>query len=59
MVLLGVIDQQLLVEYLRGPPLVLELHDRSQRSEDRTVPALFGAETRDDVLGTHAFTAGE
>ena len=57
--LLGTIDRQLLVEYLRGPPLVLELHDRSRRAEDRTLPALFGEEIRDDVLGTHAFTAGK
>ncbi len=57
--LLGTIDRQLLVEYLRGPPLVLELHDRSRRAEDRTLPALFGEEVRDDVLGTHAFTAGK
>lgn len=56
--LLGTIDPQLLVEYLRGPPLLVELHDRARRHEDCTLPALFGAETRDDVLGTHAFTAG-
>ncbi len=57
-ILLGTVDRQLLVEYLRGPSLVLELHDRARRPEDCTVPTLFGEETRDDVLGTHAFTAG-
>ena len=57
-ILLGTIDRQLLVEYLRGPPLVVEVHDRSLRQVDGSKPALFGEETRDDVLGTHAFTAG-
>lgn len=57
-ILLGTIDHQLLVEYLRGPPLVVEIHDRSIRQVDGSKPALFGEETRDDVLGTHAFTAG-
>ncbi len=56
--LLGTVDPQLLMEYLRGPPLILELHDRARQPEDCTLPALFGEETRDDVLGTHAFTAG-
>lgn len=57
-ILLGTIDHQLLVEYLRGPSMIVEVHDRSLHQADVSRPALFGEETRDDVLGTHAFSAG-
>lgn len=58
-ILLGTVDHQLLVECLSGPPLVVEVHDRNLRQGNELRPALFGEETEDDLLGTHAFTSGE
>ena len=57
-ILLGTIDQNLLVEYLRGPPLVMEVHDCDRRLDKVQQESLFGAEQRDELLGTHAFGAG-
>ena len=53
--LLGTFDPMLLVELLRGPPLLVELHDRDRRVERNIRPALFGQEKRDVILGTHGF----
>ena len=58
MILLGTIGKELLTEYLRGPPLVMEVHDRDRRVEPVRDPAVFGEEDRDEVLGTHAFGTG-
>ena len=58
-VLLGTIDQDLLAEYLRGPPLAMEVHDRNRRLDDDKRESLFGKEQRDELLGTHAFGAGD
>ena len=57
-ILLGTIDRELLMEYLRGPPLVAEVHDRDRRIRNERDPAVFGQESRDEVLGTHAFSTG-
>ena len=59
MILLGTIDQDLLGEYLRGPPLLMEIHDRDRCVERWKNGAVFGEERRDELLGTHAFSAGE
>ncbi len=58
-VLLGTIDRELLTEYLRGPLLAVEVHDRDRRMEGAVAPAVFGQEDRDEVLGTHAFCTGQ
>ena len=55
-ILLGTFDPTLLAELLRGPPLLVELHDRDRRVVRNTSPTLFGRESKDIVLGTHAFT---
>ena len=54
-ILLGTFDPSLLAELLRGPPLIVELHDRDRRVVRNTNPALFGRESKDIMLGTHAF----
>ena len=55
-ILLGTFDPSLLAELLRGPPLLVELHDRDRRVVRNTNPALFGQESKDVMLGTHAFS---
>ena len=54
-ILLGTFDPSLLAELLRGPPLLVELHDRDRRIVRNTSPTLFGSEGKDIMLGTHAF----
>ena len=57
--LLGTIDSGILLEYLRGPLLVLEVHDRDlKENKEGRKPALFGSEQGDSALGTTAFMAG-
>ena len=58
-ILLGTIDCDLLVEYLRGPPLVMEVHDRDRCTEKAQQESTFGTERRDELLGTHAFGTGQ
>lgn len=58
-ILLGTIDRDLLVEYLRGPPLVMEVHDRDRSTEKVQQESTFGTERRDELLGTHAFGTGQ
>lgn len=53
-ILLGTFDPSLLVELLRGPPLLVELHDRDRRIVKASHPSLFGRESRDVVIGSHA-----
>lgn len=55
-ILLGTFDPSLLAELLRGPPLLVELHDRDRRVIRNTNPTLFGKESKDVMLGTHAFS---
>lgn len=54
-ILLGTFDPSLLAELLRGPPLLVELHDRDRRVQRNSNLALFGQESKDALLGTHAF----
>ncbi|PIK33636.1 hypothetical protein BSL78_29553, partial [Apostichopus japonicus] len=50
-VLLGTIPQGELLEYLRGPPLEIHLHDRDRKPEDvKAKPLLFGADMEDDKI---------
>lgn len=55
--LLGTSDQNVLLEHIRGPPLVIELHDRDTRHDvEPLAQSLFGEESQDDLIGTHAFS---
>ncbi|XP_065909362.1 uncharacterized protein [Dysidea avara] len=56
--LLGVLDKMLLTEYLRGPPLQLELHDRDRKLKENNEPLVFGKQEEDNLLGTTAFVEG-
>ena len=56
--LLGTLNQNVLLEHLRGPPLVVEVHDRDIKLElEATSKALFGLESQDDLIGTHAYSS--
>jgi len=57
--LLGVLDKMLLTEYLRGPPLQLELHDRDRKLKENNEPLVFGKQEEDNLLGTTAFVEGQ
>ena len=56
--LLGVIDKMILSEYLRGPPLQFELHDRDRKLKYNTQVMMFGKEEEDNILGTTSFVEG-
>ena len=58
-ILLGTFDPSQLVEFLRGPPLLVELHDRDRRITRNSNPALFGQESKDVMIGTHAFATSQ
>ena len=58
-ILLGTIDKELLTEYLRGPPITMEVHDRDRCLEKENRETVFGSEQRDELLGTHAFGTGK
>jgi len=57
--LLGVLDKMLLTEYLRGPPLQLELHDRDRKLKENNEPLVFGKQKEDNLLGTTTFVEGQ
>ncbi|XP_032228067.2 uncharacterized protein LOC5503934 [Nematostella vectensis] len=58
-VLLGTIDKEVLAEYLRGPPLEIEVHDRDRKAEDKkTKPVLFGENPEDEMINNVALIAG-
>ncbi|XP_072038562.1 uncharacterized protein [Amphiura filiformis] len=49
--LLGNIPRGELLEYLNGPPLEIEVHDRDRRAEEiKQKPTLFGEDTEDDKI---------
>ncbi|ETE64967.1 hypothetical protein L345_09261, partial [Ophiophagus hannah] len=50
-ILVGAIDPGKFNEYLRGPPLEIEVHDRDKKMEDlKMTPSLFGEEPGDSKL---------
>ncbi|EDO32777.1 predicted protein, partial [Nematostella vectensis] len=58
-VLLGTIDKEVLAEYLRGPPLEIEVHERDRKAEDKkTKPVLFGENPEDEMINNVALIAG-
>ncbi|XP_062522787.1 uncharacterized protein LOC134197472 isoform X2 [Corticium candelabrum] len=58
-ILLGTLDKALIVEWLRGPPFVVEVHDRDRKYEDlKRRPEVFGKLTYDDKIGSLDLIAG-
>ena len=56
--LLGTRDHAHLLEYLRGPPLTLELHDRDRRVTPPPIWSLYGKERDDQVIGAQTYCQG-
>ena len=50
MLLLGTIKPELLLEYLRGPPLIFEIHDREEKDKNVRENTVFGQLKTDSVL---------
>ena len=57
--LLGTRDHAHLLEYLRGPPLTLELHDRDRRATPPPARSLYGKERDDHLTGTQTYCRGK
>ncbi|XP_016053441.1 PREDICTED: uncharacterized protein KIAA1257 homolog [Miniopterus natalensis] len=55
-IFLGAIHPSDLREYLEGPPMVVEVHDRDRKSEEYSrKPTLFGEDPLDSYLNSQAF----
>lgn len=59
-ILLGTIDRDILLEYLRGPPLLIEVHDHDEKlpSDDVNDGAIFGSIWSDPLIGTCTYSRG-
>lgn len=54
-ILTGLLQTEELLEFLRGPPLEIEVHDRDRKAEEPSCsPAIFGTEATDDKLASTA-----
>jgi hypothetical protein len=59
-VLLGMFDKSMLAEYLRGPPLQIQVHDRDRMPGNHKMkPSLFGEKPEDEMINNVALVAGE
>lgn len=59
-VLLGTINKDLLAEYLQGPPLHIEVHDRDRKMKSqKSKPSIFGENPEDEMINNVALVAGE
>ena len=58
--LLGTIESDLLLEYLRGPPLIFEVHDRDEKSDigNAKKGVVFGHLPTDQIIGTCGYRKG-
>lgn len=58
-VLLGTLDRALLVEWLCGPPFVVEVHDRDRKFDEvKGAPAEFGKLKYDDDISNMKLMQG-
>ncbi|XP_046730550.1 uncharacterized protein cfap92 isoform X1 [Silurus meridionalis] len=54
-ILTGLLRREELLEFLRGPPLEIEVHDRDRKAEEiASSPAIFGTEATDSKLASTA-----
>ncbi|KAF4094081.1 hypothetical protein AMELA_G00008640 [Ameiurus melas] len=54
----GLLNTEELLEFLRGPPLEIEVHDRDRKAEEPPYnPAIFGTEATDDKLASTALVS--
>ncbi|XP_071961619.1 uncharacterized protein [Antedon mediterranea] len=59
-VLLGTMERGKLREYLNGPPLKIEVHDRDRKfKEAKLKPTLFGEDMEDDKIGNVGMVTGK
>ncbi|XP_070557636.1 uncharacterized protein [Ptychodera flava] len=59
-VLLGTLDEGEVREYLNGPPLEVEVHDRDRKDEEvKQDPTLFGEDQEDDKIGNVGMVTGK
>ncbi|EPQ17890.1 Putative protein FLJ43738 [Myotis brandtii] len=59
-IFLGAMNSNDLREYLEGPPMVVEVHDRDRKSEEYSrKPTLFGEDPLDSYLNFQAFISPE
>ncbi|XP_054572876.1 uncharacterized protein CFAP92 isoform X3 [Eptesicus fuscus] len=57
-IFLGAMNSKDLREYLEGPPMVVEVHDRDRKSEEYSrKPTLFGEDPLDSYLNFQAFVS--
>ena len=58
MTLLGTRERAQVMEYLRGPPLTIEVHDRDRKATPPPARSVFGQERDDNVIGTQEYCKG-
>ncbi|XP_029456669.1 uncharacterized protein KIAA1257 homolog isoform X2 [Rhinatrema bivittatum] len=59
-ILIAAISPGLLLEYLRGPPIEIEVHDRDRKLKDTTSkPLLFGTQPEDEKLSDVGFVTSK
>jgi len=57
-ILLGTLDKNHLFEYLRGPPLKIEVHDRDVKETPKKKSSVFGSKPEDENIFNTAYAGG-